>query len=281
MRLTAAIVLGMAVALTGLLWIGGGLEAVTQAALDVQRRLTGALAAGVTGLRRGEPGALGALLAAAATYGIAHAAGPGHGKALIGAAAVGTAAGPARLAAIALAGSLGQGLSAIVVVAGGLLLMSSGITALAAQTERAAETLGFGALGAVGLWLCWRGLRQGVGQAPACDGHCHGHTGPAPAPGLAASLSLVGGIALRPCAGAMLTLAIAWGAGVAWAGVLAVLAMSLGTAVITVASALAACGARRAALVAAGSARFALVASVLQVGAGVVALGVAAMGLAA
>jgi ABC-type nickel/cobalt efflux system permease component RcnA len=269
--------------LVAALWLGNGLEVVTQAALDLQRSLTRALASGVAGLRRGEPGALAALLAAAATYGLAHAAGPGHGKALVAAAAAGTAAGPGRLAAIALAGSLGQGLTAIVVVAGGLTMLGSGITALAAQTERTAEALGLVALGGVGLWLCWRGVRQAVRPAPCCHGHGHGHGHDAAmtAPGLGASLALVGGIALRPCAGAMLTLAIAWGAGVAWAGVLAVLAMSLGTAIVTVASALAVCGMRGAALVAGGSTRLALVAAALQLGAGVLAVGVAGMGLAA
>jgi ABC-type nickel/cobalt efflux system permease component RcnA len=285
MRLTAGLVAAGVLGLLAL-WLGGGLDALAQAAIEVQRSLTRGLAAGVAGLRRGEPGALGALLLAAATYGVAHAAGPGHGKALIGATAAGTSAGAGRLAAIALAGSLGQGVTAIVIVAGGLTLLGGGITALAAQTERVAETLGMAALGGVGLWLGWRGLRAlRHGGEGACHAHCHdhGHHHPTAAdvPGTAASLALAGAIAMRPCAGAMLTLAIAWGAGVAWAGVLAVLAMSLGTAVVTVASALAAHGARRAALVAGGSTRLGMVAAGLQAGAGLLAVAIAATALAA
>lgn len=281
MRLIAGVFLALAAATLAALWFGNALDGVAQAALDLQRSLTRALASGIAGLRRGEPGALAALLAAAATYGLAHAAGPGHGKALIAATAAGTAAGPGRLAAIALAGSLGQGLTAIVVVVGGLTVLGTGITALTAQTERLAEGLGMVALGAVGVWLCWRGVRQAVHRAPCCHGHHHHTARSMDAPGLGASLAIVGGIALRPCGGAMLTLAIAWGAGVAWAGVLAVLAMALGTAVITVASALAVCGMRGAALVAGGSTRLAMVAAALQVGAGALALGIAGMGLAA
>lgn len=276
MRLTSVLVLCAAALAMAVIWLGGGFDMLAREAMAAQRALTGQLARAIASIRAGEPGALAALLLAAGAYGLAHAAGPGHGKALLGAAAAGSTARPRQLAALALAGSLAQGLSAVAIVGLGLGLFEIGVTRLMGASETVLAEAGLWMLGAIGLWLIWRGQRALRGAA--C---CHGHgvSGSVGALDWRASAMLVVAIALRPCGGAMLVLAVAWGAGLPMAGLLAVLAMALGTAVVTTASALAAFGAREAAFVAGGARRLAPMAAALQIAAGLGAFGVAAAGL--
>ena len=114
--------------------------------------------------------------------------------------------------------------------------------------------LSYTAIGALGLWLVWRGLR-GLRPAPAAHDHHHhdhdhvhdAHCGHAHGPtaeevarvtSFRDAALLVGGIALRPCTGAIFLLIICWRLGVDAAGIAGVLAMALGTATVTIAVAL-------------------------------------------
>ena len=75
--------LGVAAALA-LVWALGGLEMLGRWAAEVQRALQAPLAGAVRAVKAGEPAAWAGLLSVCFLYGLAHAAGPGHGKFLIG-----------------------------------------------------------------------------------------------------------------------------------------------------------------------------------------------------
>jgi ABC-type nickel/cobalt efflux system permease component RcnA len=104
-----------------LLWRLGLVEAGMAGALDLQRDLQAGLARAARALNAGQPAALWSLVGLSAVYGLAHAAGPGHGKALLGAAAVAGVERPGPLAALAVAAALAQALTAVLVVYGGLM----------------------------------------------------------------------------------------------------------------------------------------------------------------
>lgn len=285
--------------LAGVLWAwrAGLFLDVARWAAEGQRDVQNALAAAVTALRRGEPGALGALLGGAFAYGFLHAVGPGHGKALIGGAALGGGATARRMAALALISSLAQSATAVILVYGGLGLLSLGATAAMEVTERWLVPASGLAMAAIAGVLMLRGVR-GLGllapapahaaAAPAPAGHAHLHAHPdphhvhddscgcghrhGPTPEEVANIhslrdaaALVAGIALRPCTGALILLVIAWRADLILAGLASVVAMGLGTAGFTVLVAISAVAAREAAVFAGRGAR---IAALLQIGAG-------------
>ncbi|MBL4556246.1 MAG: hypothetical protein JKP98_00565 [Rhodobacteraceae bacterium] len=96
--------------------------------------------------------------------------------------------------------------------------------------------LGYAAAGAFGLLFAWRGARALRQGRQACCGHSHD------APGGTGRwrdrAALVAAIAVRPCGGAMIVLAVAFMAGAPWAGIAAALAMAAGVAAVTAAVAL-------------------------------------------
>jgi ABC-type nickel/cobalt efflux system permease component RcnA len=270
MRLGLLIPLLIAVLAVLVAWASGGFEALARWAAENQREAQGEMAGAIRALKGGEAGALAGLMALAFAYGFFHAAGPGHGKMLIGGYGLGRRVPALRLSAIALASSLAQAGTAIALVYGGIFLI--GWTR--EQVEGIAETwlapASYAAIGALGLWLVWRGLR-GLRAVPAAhdhdhdhDGHHHAHDhvhdahcghahGPtaeevARVTSFRDAALLVGGIALRPCTGAIFLLIICWRLGVDAAGISGVFAMALGTATVTIAVALLAATAREGAL---------------------------------
>ena len=93
------------------------------------------------------------------------------------------------------------------------------------------------------------------------------------------AVTLIAGIAVRPCTSALIVLALAWQAGVPLAGAMAALAMGLGTAGLICLVASSSILARRMALIGdAGPARHAQVALSFAAGATLATLGATMLG---
>jgi ABC-type nickel/cobalt efflux system permease component RcnA len=263
-RLIALVALAVVAALA-LLWWSGAARVVELWALEGQREAQTAMARGLRALRGGDPAALTGFLAVCFAYGFFHAAGPGHGKLLIGGYGAARAVGAAKLSAVALVSSLAQGATAVALVGAGVWVWQLGRAQMTEMADRLFAPLSFAAIALVGLWLAWRGLR-GM-RAPGQDGghhhHDHAHTGDAatcatcghvhgPDPAALARATgwrdiavLVGAVAIRPCTGALFVLILTAQMGIFATGVAGTFAMALGTASVTVAVAVAAVTLRR------------------------------------
>jgi nickel/cobalt exporter len=201
------------------------------------------------------------LLTVSFLYGFFHAAGPGHGKLLIGGYGAARAVGAVRLSAVALASSLAQGATAVALVGAGVWLLNWSREYMTDLADRLLQPLGFSAIAAIGLWLVYRGVR-GLRPKPAQSVHGHGHDhgpgcGHAHAPAaedVAAAtstrelLALIGAVAIRPCTGAIFLLILTAQMGVFGWGIAGTIAMALGTASVTIGVALAAVFLRQGAL---------------------------------
>jgi nickel/cobalt exporter len=222
--------------------------------LALQASFSKAMNAAVSALRGG--GDWTPLVGLAFAYGVFHAAGPGHGKAVIaGYILAGERAFRQGCALSACAALLQAGVAMAIVGIGNLVL-----DATAASMTRAGtviETASFALVAATGLALTWRKAGQLAGGASVagCGPDC-AHMPDARRAAAAGSWRERAGIVVaagsRPCAGAVLVLVFALSQGVAWAGVLAVLAMAFGTALTTTVLAALAVFAKRAALALAG-----------------------------
>lgn len=218
-----------------------------------QREFQNALAGGLRALRAGEPGAIAALAGLCFAYGFFHALGPGHGKFLIGGYGVSHEVPLLRLSVISLLSSLGQALTAIALVLAGLFVMGWTRTQMTGAAETIMLPISALAIGLIGLWLAFRGARKlwklrakpaatqphGHAQGHGCGSGCGHRHGPSAdeirqAGGLRDAAALIGSIAIRPCSGAVLLLVLTWHMDILPAGVLGALAMSTGTAALTI-----------------------------------------------
>lgn len=180
-------------------------------------------------------------------YGLFHAAGPGHGKAVISTYMLTHEDQVRRGLTLAALSSFLQGLVALGIV--GLFVLIIGWSARASQVVAThLEKVSYGLIILLGLFLIFQALRglaswwraSAAAELQGCHsdhdascGHSH-HIADVSALdkplslGMAASLVL--SIGLRPCTGAILVLVLAESLSLRWAGVSAVLAMSAGTA---------------------------------------------------
>lgn len=233
-----------------------------------QRDLYLALREALAGLQQGHWAALATLLGLSFGYGVFHAAGPGHGKAIIASYLAATRDTLARGVTLSVLSSMAQAVTAIVLVGVLAILLdfaSRTVMAEAIWIERAS----FVAAILLGLYLVAMAIYEAFtgrhvhlfhghgGPAHTHDhhdhghrhdhhdhhhhdhghaGHSHVHAAPAAEPLFSLkSLGLIASIGLRPCAGAILVLLFSLTQGILWAGIAAAFAMAAGTA-ITVAS---------------------------------------------
>ncbi|SHG38385.1 ABC-type nickel/cobalt efflux system, permease component RcnA [Kaistia soli DSM 19436] len=286
-------------------------------------------------------------------YGVFHAVGPGHGKAVIASYLLATGDTLKRGIAISFASGFVQGLTAIIVVGIGTILLKVTAVTMTRATD-ALEIASYAMIALCGVWLLWsktvgrhdhgsgtsaataphvhdafcaihghnrlgldrRSLgQQGLAVTPtrfgaaalgqprlayggfsataatasvdlSCDcGHAHI---PDPAT-LTSPLTLRSGIAailavgIRPCSGAVIVLVFALAQQLWWAGILSVLAMSLGTGATVAALAILAVKAKDIAVRFTGDGRSALANRVLRgfelaAAAGILLFGLAMLG---
>lgn len=301
----ALTVLGLVLVLVlGLFWLTGALDGVSLVLRDGQRAVQEQLAGAIRALRAGEPGALAGFWALCFGYGVLHAAGPGHGKLVIGGYGVARRVPVGRLAALALASSLAQAAVAVALVYALVAVLGLARGAVEGAAERWVTPFGHAMIAGLGLWLMWRGTRGiraeiragGQDHAPT-HGHDHARQSPHHAHGpqcrhahgptldeaekvtaFRDGLALVAGIAMRPCSGALLVLVLTWQLGIALAGIVGAFVMGLGTALVTVGVALLAVWAREGALAALPGRGVARAVPVLELAFGAL-IAVAALGL--
>jgi nickel/cobalt exporter len=215
------------------------------------------------------------LLAISFAYGIFHAAGPGHGKAVISSYLVANQETARRGIVLSFASALMQSLVAVaIVVVCAWLLNATAKTMCGA--EKAIEIASYALIAAFGFRLVWtkgggffRAL-EAPRPAPAVAVHDHAHHhhdgdhdhqghihdehcghahGPVPSElagpgGWSRGLSAIVAVGIRPCSGAILVLVFALAQGLFWAGIAATLVMGLGTAVTVAAIAVIAVSAK-------------------------------------
>jgi ABC-type nickel/cobalt efflux system permease component RcnA len=224
------------------------------------------------------------LLAISFAYGIFHAAGPGHGKAVISSYLVANQETAWRGIVLSFVSALLQALVAVVLVG-----ISAWLLNATAQTmcgaEKAIEIASYGLIAAFGARLVWtkggafiRALqipRAEPALAAAHQHHGHGHHhdrhddhghdhhdhdhihdehcghshGPTPDQlagpgGWRRGLGAIVAVGLRPCSGAILVLVFSLAQGLFWAGIVATFVMGIGTAITVAAIAVVAVSAK-------------------------------------
>ncbi|WP_340119327.1 nickel/cobalt transporter [Pelagibius sp. 7325] len=219
---------------------------------QVQRDLHRRLAAAVRAVNDAGSGvATLSLMAISLLYGVFHAVGPGHGKAVISAYLLANERAVRRGIQLAFLASLVQGISAILLV--GVLAVLLDVAGVKVRESAAIlESASYALVALVGAWMLLSLLRGGGRHHH--HGHDHGHHhhhhhhhhhdaacghNPAPDPALRAggggvfskAAGLVLAVGIRPCSGAVLVLLFALAQGVLLAGIAATFAMSFGTAV--------------------------------------------------
>jgi len=218
------------------------------------------------------------LLAISFAYGIFHAAGPGHGKAVISSYLVANQETARRGIALSFASALMQSLVAVVIVAVCAWLLNATAKTMCGA-EKAIEIASYALIAAFGFRLVWTkgGGFIGALQAPrpaavlaaAAHHHDHGHHhhdhhhhddhvhdehcghahGPEPSElagpgGWRRGFSAIFAVGIRPCSGAILVLVFALAQGLFWAGIAATFVMGLGTAITVAAIAVVAVSAK-------------------------------------
>jgi len=224
------------------------------------------------------------LLSVSFLYGVFHAAGPGHGKAVISSYLVANNETWRRGIVLSFASAVLQALTAIVVVGVAAALLGATAKAMG-NTVRVIEIVSYTLILLIGLRLLWvkgRAFLRALGHKERAHAHDHTHDhahdhaheqghghhhhhhdqdhdhdasawshGHAPEPSelagahwLKRGLTAIIAVGLRPCSGAIIVLVFALAQGLFWIGVASTFVMGLGTAITVAAIATLAVGAR-------------------------------------
>jgi nickel/cobalt exporter len=247
-------------------------EGVVGWVLDQQARFYRQLS-GLIRAAKADGSAVWTLLGLSFLYGVFHAAGPGHGKAVISSYMVASGETWRRGVMLSFISAAAQAAVAVILVA-----VAAGVIGVTArvmrEAERWIEIASYGLIVAVGLSLTWSkaralvqawhamaGLHHEHVQDRSChqdkhdhdDHHHHDHAGHSHGPmpqelagpgGWRRGLSAVIATGLRPCSGAILVLVFALAQGLFWAGIAATFVIGLGTALTVAAIAVLAVNAR-------------------------------------
>ncbi len=228
--------------------------------LNIQSRFSEAMTTSLSLFKQGNSGLL-SFIGIGFAYGIFHAAGPGHGKAVIAAYAFSREKAVGRTIAMATAAAALQTLVAITLVT--LLSLIIRVTAPTMRnTTQIVEMISYLAIAIVGFALLWEkasGLAFVIGgaghNADHDDDHIHhhdhhhdhthhrhdhnahhGHTHAPISPrsaGLKGMMSAVVAAGIRPCSGSILILVFALSQNLYGIGILAAVAIGTGTAITT------------------------------------------------
>jgi nickel/cobalt exporter len=234
-----------------------------------QRNFYGKMSAALTAMKRGSAWtAAWTLMLLSFIYGVLHAAGPGHGKAVVSAWLLANERQLRRGVLISFMAAGVQAMTAIVLVSV-LLLTVKAAAGTAKSMALGLEAASFALIGLTGLWLIWQAVRPRLAPAPALAGHAHHHDhghahhdhhhhhdhnhdhhdhehgpdcgcGHAHMPSAAElnepvslwkAATIAFAVGIRPCTGGILVLLFSSALGLYWAGVAATLVMALGTAI--------------------------------------------------
>jgi ABC-type nickel/cobalt efflux system permease component RcnA len=230
---------------------GGAATGLAGWILSVQSQFSHMMTAALS-LLKTDTSAIWTLLAVALAYGVFHAAGPGHGKAIIAAYGMAQEKAIGKIITMATAAALLQSLVAIGLVA----LLSLALHATAAtmrETASMVELVSFAAVALLGAGLLWQksgGLARVMAPSASSHDHPHDHHpdenhvhdehcghnhAPMAAPdsGMRGAVAAVFAAGIRPCSGSILVLVFALSQGMFAIGISAALAIALGTAFTT------------------------------------------------
>jgi ABC-type nickel/cobalt efflux system permease component RcnA len=235
---------------------GGSVTGLAGWILSVQSQFSHMMTASLS-LLKTDTSALFTLLVVALAYGVFHAAGPGHGKAIITAYGVAQDKAIGQIVTMATAAALLQSLVAIGLVAT-LSLALHATAATMRETAGIAELASFAAVALLGAGLLWQksnGLASLIAMPVPSDAHHHDHHHhdhhpdehhvhdehcghnhapiAAPGSGMRGAVAAVFAAGIRPCSGSILVLVFALSQGMFATGISAALAIALGTAFTT------------------------------------------------
>lgn len=231
-------------ALIGALVFSDGVAALARLSADYQRQIQRTLSTALQDIRAGRGSlALWTLVAVCFGYGVVHTLGPGHGKAVVVAYFLDSTKPRAWIEGV-FAGSwiaFTHTLAALLLAGALKLFFSAGLFS-ALREVRNVEILSYTLILLIGFWRLWAGLTGRLHEHAHGDHHDHDHDHDhhdhghhdhhrAPARRTVAGWLLLTAAGIAPCAGALIVVLLSVALGVAWAGVIGVIAIALGMAI--------------------------------------------------